>query len=93
MVPQAIGEGLIVAVFTSHFLTINKHELYKVQADLLYLDRKNLLWFELNSRIILIREAFYARYGKNPVRLDPIPREIFDENVESTIEQMFKLNS
>ena len=92
-VPNAIKEGLIIGVFSTNFLLLSKHELYGVQPDFLYLERKNLLWFELNSRIITIREAFYARYGKNPVELDPIPESVFSENVASALEDMFKLNS
>jgi len=92
-VPNAIKEGLIVAVFSTNFLLISKHELYGLQPDFLYLERKNLLWFELNSRILTIREAYYARYGETPVKLDPIPREVMDKNVESALEGMFKLNS
>lgn len=93
VVPNAIREGLIIAVFMTNFLLISKHELYGVQPDFFDLDRKNLLWFELNSRIIMIREAYYAHYDKIPTELELIPRKIFDKNIESSIEEIFKLNS
>jgi hypothetical protein len=93
LVPNAIREGLVTAVFLTNFMLISKHELYEVQPDFLHINRKNLLWFELNSRVVTIREGFYARYSEIPTRLDLIPHDVMNRNVESTIEEMFKLNS
>lgn len=91
--PHAIRQGLILAVFMSNFGHISKHELFDIQPDYLHLDRKNFMWFELNSRVITIREAYYINYNETPPELVSIPRSRFDEVVENEVEDLFSLNS
>lgn len=92
-VPDAIKEGLVIAVFMTHQGNISKHELFDIQPDFLHLDHKNFLWFELNSRITTIREAYYIDYNTTPPELQPIPNEKFSRAVENEVETLFSLNS
>lgn len=91
--PHAIRQGLILAVFMSNFGNISKHELFDMKPDYLHIDRKNFMWFELNSRVITIREAYYIDYNTTPPELSLIPRSKFDQAVENEVADLFSLNS
>ncbi len=92
-VPQAISEGFIIAVFVVSYGVMAKHELFAIKPDFLYLDERNFLWFELNSRITNIREAFYIDHSQEPPKLQVISNELFDKVVENDIMDHFKLHS
>lgn len=92
-VPAAITEGFITAIFAASHGNMAKHELFAIKPDFLHLDEKNFLWFELNSRIINIREAFYIDYSQVPPELQRIPNEQFDKVVENDVVELFKLHS
>jgi len=90
---NAIKEGLIIAVFMAQMGKISKYHLFNMQPDYLNLDRKNFIWFEFNSRILTLREAYYIDYSVTPPELKLIPRATFDEVVENEVENLFRLNS
>ncbi len=92
-VPSAIAEGYVIAIFIASHGNMAKHELFAIKPDFLYLDKRNFLWFELNSRIINIREAFYIDYGQEPPELQRISNEQFDKVVENDVLELFKLHS
>jgi hypothetical protein len=90
---SAIQEGFVVAVFSCHFGNITRHHLFDIEPDYVNLDRKNLLWFELNSRVLTIREAYYVDYSTTPLKLKPISSKKFDNLVYNKVEEMFRLDS
>ncbi|MCK5291842.1 MAG: hypothetical protein KAR39_07490 [Thermoplasmata archaeon] len=92
-IPSAIEEGFVVGIFVSNFGIMAKHDLFALKPDYLHLDKRNFLWFELNSRIINIREAFYIDHNHEPAELQLIPNKLFDEVVENDIIELFKLHS
>ena len=92
-VPDGIREGLITAIFVANHGNISKHELFDLEPDYIHIDKKNFLWFELNSRIVNIREAYFLDYNHTPPELQPIPNEKFDAVVENEVMELFKLHS
>jgi hypothetical protein len=91
--PHAIRQGLILAVYMSNFGYVDKHELFDIKPDYLHIDCKNFVWFELNSRVITIREAYYIDHNETPPEPVLIPRSKFDQVVENEVEDLFSLNS
>lgn len=92
-VRHAIKEGLIIAIFLTDFAHLSNHKLAGVQPDYLNLHLKNLLWFDLNSRILLIREVYYVSHNKNPPKLVKLAPDNANAVVQSEIEGLFKLDS
>lgn len=90
---DGIKEGLIAAVFVCNYGNIAKHELFDLEPDFTHLDKQNFLWFELNSRIINIREAYYLDYNYIPPNLQLIPNKKFNTIVENEVLELFKLHS
>lgn len=90
---NAIKEGLVIGVFIAQMGKISKYHLFNMEPDYLHLDRKNFLWFEFNSRILTLREAYYINYSATPPELTLIPRTTFDKVVENEVEDLFRLDS